>query len=443
MSKQAKIIGLSAKGRFFLSLFFLTVTVVPVMLFWDLYDRRPRPLVAASYPRLTYWEVQSIDTMKYSRDLAREKARDNGFDPVIDDTMRKIAAAGATHAAVGTPYDEEFFPFLERWVKAARKYNLLIWFRGNWCGWEGWFDYPPLTAAEHIIRTKDFILKYPEIFRENDIFTACPECENGHSGDPRENGEVEAFRRFLLAEQAAVSEAFTAINRKVRSNLTSMNGDVARLVMDKETTAGLGGIVTIDHYVATPAALLSDIDELVAFSGGRIVLGEFGVPIPDISGKMNDQEKADWIREALEKIASDRRIIGVNYWLGTGGTTELWSGDGVVRPAYYVLENYYKPLTWRGLVKDELGRPVGGAEIAGSKQAATTDANGYFAVFRLRAANETFTVKAPGYRDSTAEANDPSSLATVMLIRENPSAWYNLRKGIKKVNDGLYRYFAR
>ncbi|MCU0679518.1 MAG: carboxypeptidase-like regulatory domain-containing protein [Planctomycetes bacterium] len=442
MSKQAKTISLSAKRRFFLSLFFLTAAVVPVLLFWDLYDRRPRPL-AASYPRLTYWEVQSIDTMKYSRDLAREKAGETAFDEVIDDTIRRIAAAGATHAAVGTPYDEEFFPFLERWVTTARKYNLRVWFRGNWCGWEGWFNYPPLTAEEHIARTGAFILAHPDIFAAGDIFTACPECENGLLGDPRITGETEAFRRFLLEEQAAVSNAFAAIGRSVRSNLASMNGDVARLVMDKDTTAGLGGVVTVDHYVATPAELISDLKELQAHSGGMIVLGEFGVPIPGINGDMDDREKADWIRDALLKITAEKSIIGLNYWLSTGATTELWSGDGVLRPVYYVLESFFKPSAWRGLVKDELGRPVSGAEIASGQQIATSSANGYFAVFRPGAANETFTVKAPGYLDYTAEANNPNSLATVMLIRENPSAWYNLRKGIKKVNDRLYRYFAR
>ena len=63
-----------------------------------------------------------------------------------------------------------------------------------------------------------------------------------------------------------------------------MNGDVAKLVMDKQTTASMDGIVVIDHYVATPEQLALDIRRIAEGSGGNVVLGEFGVPIPNIHG---------------------------------------------------------------------------------------------------------------------------------------------------------------
>jgi len=82
------------------------------------------PISAKARERATWWQIQSVDTMKYSRDIAREKLDDPTFDSIIDRQVKDIAATGATHVAVGTPYDEEFVPFLTRWVNAARKYKL-------------------------------------------------------------------------------------------------------------------------------------------------------------------------------------------------------------------------------------------------------------------------------------------------------------------------------
>ena len=125
--------------------------------------------------KLTWWEIQSIDTVKYSRDVAREKAKDFSYDEIIDNQVRLIAETGATHVAIGTPYDSEFVPFLSRWVKAARKYNLNVWFRGNLSGWEGWFGYKKITRAEHIQKIREFILGNGGLFAEGDIFSSCPE----------------------------------------------------------------------------------------------------------------------------------------------------------------------------------------------------------------------------------------------------------------------------
>ncbi len=66
------------------------------------------------------WKFRSIDTVKYSRDLSREKINDINFDLVISKQVGDIAQTGASHIAIGTPYDEEFTPMLKRWVAAAR-----------------------------------------------------------------------------------------------------------------------------------------------------------------------------------------------------------------------------------------------------------------------------------------------------------------------------------
>ena len=98
-----------------------------------------------------------------------------------------------------------------------------------------------------------FILENPEIFEDGDIFTSCTECENGGPGDPRATGDITGFRNFLIEEYQVTKDAFEKINKKVDSNFYSMNGDVAYLIMDKDTTEKLGGVVVMDHYVERPA----------------------------------------------------------------------------------------------------------------------------------------------------------------------------------------------
>ncbi len=303
-----------------------------------------------------FFPIQSIDTMKFSRDAAGSKMSDPSYDSQIDTQVRNIAQAGATHIALGTPYDKEFVPFLKRWVNAARKYNLNVWFRGNFSGWEGWFGYDKnLDRSGHIKMTTDFILRHPDLFQDGDVFTACPECENGGPGDPRQTGDVTGFRNFLIDEYNAQQQALARIGKKVIFNYNSMNGDVARLVMDKPTTRALGGVVTIDHYVSTPDKLASDIATFAKDSGGKVVLGEFGAPIPDINGDLSPPQQSQWINDALEKVIATEQVIAINYWTNKGSSTALWNDDDTPRQVVSTVENYYSPTLLTGQILDDLG----------------------------------------------------------------------------------------
>ena len=139
----------------------------------------------------SYWEIQSIDTMKFSRDLARERNGDEVFRKIIETNVQKIADVGANYVAIGTPYDEEFLPYLKVWVHAVRSSGLKVWFRGNLSGWEGWFDYPSVSPQDHIEQIEEFIVNNSDLFEDGDIFTSCTECENGVLGDPRETKDVD------------------------------------------------------------------------------------------------------------------------------------------------------------------------------------------------------------------------------------------------------------
>lgn len=288
-----------------------------------------------------YWQFRSVDTVKYSRDVAGQMIDQPEFDSVINEQVADIASLGATHVAIATPYDQRFVPFLERWVRAAREHNLKVWFRGNFAGWENWFGYDRISREEHKALLKEFIETNPGLFEDGDIFTSCPECENGGPGDPRLNGDPEGHKKFLIEEYQISIESFGKIGKKVNSGFYSMNFDVAKLIMDKATTQALGNIVVIDHYIKDPVKVTRDAQWIASTSGGKVVLGEFGAPIPDIHGNLSEEEQAKWIENGLSAASKAPEIIGVNYWVSVGGSTRLWNDDGTRRKAADVVKNFF------------------------------------------------------------------------------------------------------
>lgn len=104
----------------------------------------------------------------------------------------------------------------------------------------------------------------------------------------------------------------------------------------------LGGIVTVDHYVKDPVQLKKDIDFIAKKSHAKVILGEFGAPIPDITGNMTEQQQADWIQKALSLLSNDKNLIGLNYWVGEGGSTAIWNENGQPKRAYGIIAKYFK-----------------------------------------------------------------------------------------------------
>lgn len=279
--------------------------------------------------------------MKYSRDLTGEKLNDPTFNLTIEEQVKAISQTGTTHVALGTPYDDRFVPFLNRWVQAARRNNLNIWFRGNFSGWEGWFGYKKgLTRDEHLLLMRQFINQNGDLFENGDLFTPCPECEHGGPGDPRQNGDIEGFRQFMIEEFQAANVEFRKVGKNVRTT-NSMNYDVANLVMDEQTANAVGDLVVIDHYVKEPQKLARDIRNLSQKTQSKIMLGEFGAPIPDIHGKLNEEEQAQWVDESLNLIQNLEEVVGLNYWVSHGGSTAIFNSDNSPKPTAEIVKKYY------------------------------------------------------------------------------------------------------
>lgn len=416
----------------FLVIVFGVVLVGVVGLLVVLSDTLPKNVTVYPNPRATLWTFQSVDTMKRSRDLAREKLHDASFDAEIDWEMRDIAETGATHVAIATPYDDEFLPFLKRWVAAARRAHLQVWFRGNWSGWEGWFGYANMTRDEHLEKTRRFISVHPELFEDGDVFSACPECENGGPGDPRSTGDVAGYRKFLLDEYAMMKWSFASIRRDVVPGFFSMNGDVARLIMDTETTAKTGGLITVDHYVKTPEQLDGDARDFISQSGGKLILGEFGAPIPDIHGTMTEDEQALWLEDTLSQLSTVPGILGMNYWTSLGSSTAIWNDSGKPRKAVNILTRFYKPVVVFGVVMDELGRSIPNAAVSIGSISAMARADGYFEL-RAPISSDDMTplhISAEGYipRDIPRER----SSMTIVLSREHENWWFRFEKWIQR-----------
>ncbi len=319
-------------------------------------------LVPVVHASTRFFEIQSIDTMKYSRDDAKNDA----VTKVIPLLVEKVASLHPTHIAVATPYDEEFYPVLKVWVSEARKHGLKVWFRGNFSSWEGWFNYPKFpNPNDHNLKSFAFITGHPDLFQEGDIFTPVPEPENGGFGDPRQSETIkQQFLNFLPVSYENCVLAFEQIQRSVKCGYYSVNGDVARDIMTKDVILKTGGVLVIDHYVKTPEKLITDISLLHLKFGVPIVLGEFGAPIPDINGKMTDEQQYQYIRGSLLDLSRNSDVIqGVNYWTAFRGSTKIFTDNFEPKKATLVIQEYFQPLVVIGKVTDSFNQPLEGVRI--------------------------------------------------------------------------------
>ncbi len=332
----------------------------------------PEILIFRKQPQTTidrpvgFWPNQCVDTMKYSRDAAREYIQRSDFDFFLEQEMTLIQKSGANCVAIGTPYDEEFVPYLTAWVNKARQYNLRIWFRGNMSGWEGWFDYDRFTNTEqHREGVANLITKHPELFKQGDIFTPAPEPENGILGDPQQSvTNRENFVKFLPEAYDNCVQSFAQINISVTCGYFSVNGDVANEIFTKDLLDKTGNVLVIDHYVSSPQKLIADIQDFNKRFGVPIMLGEFGAPIPDIHGSLTDDEQAEFIENSFAELFKNKNIVaGVNYWVLRGGSTSVVNDGSETRPAFGILQKYFRPAQIKGTVMNSLKKPQAGVIV--------------------------------------------------------------------------------
>ncbi len=370
--------------------------------------------------------------MKYSRDMSGQ-VLDNpvAFDAMIDKQMVLIKDAGATHVAIDTPYDAKFIPVLTRWVNSARRHGLSVWFRGNFSGWEGWFDYSSIERAEHERLLSLFIRNNPTLFVNGDVFTPCPECENGGAGDPRQTGDSDGYNGFLVEEYKISNREFAKIGKSVKV-YTSMNGDIARDIITPDTARDLGGSILIDHYVGSVSRFSSDVASISRKQNAQVGLGEFGAPIPDLNGNMTPPQQASLVSSLLNVLYDQSNHVPlVNYWDLSGGSTALLNDDGTPRPAYYAVRNYFRAPSVYGSITDSLGEPLDGVKISVASTSYSTITDSSFYQIFFPTSNRTIIITKEGYSPLSIPFSKDFTLPikyNISLQPTSPTKWYELKK---------------
>lgn len=419
--------------------FFILVSILLVLLLKNRSVMTQRPHVETyTDTSLQLWPYQCIDTMKTSRDNARNWAKDPNLNTKIEKEMSAVVRMGANCVAIDTPYDAEFDGYLNAWISEARSHHLKIWFRGNFSQWEHWFDYGgELSESDLLNKSQTFIASHASYFQDGDIFTIAPEGENGGPFDQVEVNEYDRFRKFLVNEYHTCTTAFQKIKKNVNCSWLSMNGGFARRMLNADTIAKIGGLVTLDHYIKTPEEMGEYIQYFNNQFHSKVVIGEFGAPIPEINGKMDDKTQASFINSLLSQTYIQKDVVsGLCYWTLYDGSTALLNLDYSLKPASDVLKNYYQPGKISGIITDKLGTPLKDITVTtdyGYK--AKTDSEGKYELL-VPAGDTKLLVQSAEYGSLAEELHiDHFGVYTIdkYLSPTTPGLYYKLRLWLMRV----------
>jgi hypothetical protein len=374
------------------------------------------------------WKIRSIDTMKTSRD----KARDGITDDVIKAEVSIIKSTGANYVAIGTPYDNEFLPYLKKWVSEIRRQNLNVWFRGSFANYEGWFEYEKnLTPDALLLKTEKFISENKELFEDGDIFDPCPECENGGFW-PQPQGDP-SYNIYVQKKHEVLKKAFNQIDKKVIYNLNSIIGGRAKDVLKQPTFNALDNVIAIDHY-NNNAQNYSDYIDYFTELNTKVVFSEFGAPIPDMHGKMSEDEQAKFIDDVMFRLfQKGEKVKGLNYWVLSTGTTALINENFSERKALSVLKNYYYPSFIKGTITDTLDNPLLSitVKIENSDVYSTTDQYGNYSIavpsqkeYTVIVDDKKYLAKSEKVRVEKAE----TKINNMQLVPKTEDIWYKIQK---------------
>jgi len=312
----------------------------------------PTPIVNNPSPKAGSWEIQSVSSMKESKDRVCGP-RDRAF---VEKWVDKAKELGANYVAIETPYDNpdcgSSLEYTKTWVNAVRSRGLKIWHRHMFLSFEGIYSASKNPGDDYLGKIYKYIKDNSWMFQEEDIFTPAPEPQNGGiSGITycAQNvcifKDAPHFNSWLRSSVDISEKAFGEIGLAGKMKIGffgfdgftawgSMNPDWNGILEDA-TIAKMGNIA-IDHYPElcgdTMENALNELEK--RYPGIPIFISEWGSV-----GQNNIENQARTSMEAAKRPG----VIGFNYWhMGVGGNEALINEDFSVRPQFDEVQSFFK-----------------------------------------------------------------------------------------------------
>ncbi len=277
--------------------------------------------------------LASVDTMKVSRDTETRPLSQQEIMQIV----KMTASLHTNYITVDT--DWEYPAYMQEWITAIRVTGNHIWFRGHPNQWENSNGAEGLmTPGMYEETEQQFILAHPNFFQPGDIFDPCSEPEDGHYWEARygtqwtsnaPNVATHAFNLFLRGTTDVANAAFQQLGiNGVITTVHSTNSFFASQPGELEAaTVAQFGYLTVDSYPeqsTTDAqtavyARVSELQRIEQLWHVPIIIGEMGY---SNNVQVDDQTQQRVLTAELAAIVQLPYVIGVNYWVGPGSSTD-------------------------------------------------------------------------------------------------------------------------
>jgi hypothetical protein len=296
------------------------------------------------------WEIQSVDSMKETKDRIRNP-RSNDF---IERWMDAAKELGANYVAIDTPMENptngNSFEYTNNWLIRARQRDLNIFHRHPSLSFEGIYDVKKDPTKDYSDVAANYIKQNPNFFRSGDLFS-LPEPQNGGISGLNCNQDCifqsrsefnEFLQNFVKKCQAAFSEI--GLKDQVQVGFFGFDGFVTagldnpdwlgKTALDSQTMAAMNNNLAVDHYPKKAENMTADIKTIKsAWPNAKLFFSEIG------AGNGESPEQMRTIFSAIR----DSDALGINYWhLGMGGQEALINEDFSKRPNFYEVQAWFK-----------------------------------------------------------------------------------------------------
>ncbi len=309
------------------------------------------------------WKLQSVDTMKWSKDTMRGQKTESEILSLV----KKDKKLGLTHMTVDCPYDDysDYDPVIEsgykeKWLNNIRANNMNVWHRQHFNEWEGDYDFQKITPrttpsralgdAAGVLAGTDtsswlylhynYIKTHSSEFVAGDIFSPIAEIENaGYAGATTDQfSDAMELWEFIRDLITVCNRAFADIGLEDEIYI-GFFGHSGYTVMNKidEFTVDCEKFLSIDHYVFDDTTMSSDLDTIIDYFDVPLHIGEWG------NYQDSDETTNATLVTTIYNVFSGKTdIFGVSYWDDIGGSYEsLLNSDLTEKENYYAVQNFF------------------------------------------------------------------------------------------------------